>query len=382
MPYVLWVELQRFYASHWNDAVLVVSRDGFVLDTNREAEARGLFPGLSLAQARAISQECVLKAWERQDYEAKQRVWLDACVDFTDVIEPVDQHIALLDLSLHPKPVDVAERLIRRLSRRTGLSVRFGAAPSAWLARLAAEHEDCGLALRDPQAFLALLPVAALWPVSPEHRERLGFLGYATVGEVAQLPLEVLKAQFGEAAFAIQGAAMGTLTQSVHAIYPEGLVAERMIFEGAVESTEEIREACKALARRVGDRLSGEGVESGKVRMTLELESGRTRTLARNFTKPVRDARSALAAFLLLIGQALTEPILAIRIRVTDLKKVREYQAALLAHSVQERTLRVDAAVHQVRTVFGDRSVRLGKEIELPRRLKVLREWKHATGWH
>jgi len=380
--HILWLEIQRFYTSHWDDDPLVVARDGHVLDATKSAEARGVHPGLTLTQARAISQDCKVKNWDRNDYEAKQKAWLDACIDFTDVIEPHDQHTAWLDLSPHPEPTEVAERLIRKLTKKTGLSVRYGAAPTAWLARLAADQDDCGLALRDPQAFLAPLSVRTLSPVAPEHRERLAFLGYSKVGDVAQLPLEVLKAQFDEAAFAIQGAATGTLTQSVRPLYPEGMIAERLVFEGTVEDTETIREACRTLARRLGDRLSAEGVESGKVRMTLELEDSRTKTLSRIFSKPLRDARTALAALCLLIEPALTAPIAAIRVRVSDLRKVREFQAALLAHSVQERTLRVDAAVRQVRTVFGDRSVRLGKEIELPRRLRVLKEWRHATGWH
>src|SRR5207253_6874893 len=151
----------------------IVVRDGMVLDFNEAASRRGIDEGLSLRQARAILNDGKFQPWQREEYEERQRIWLDLCVDFTGVIEPADQHSAWLDLSLHPDSFDIAERVVRTLSQKTGLTVRFGAAPSKWISLLAARHDDGGLAIRDPKAFLAPLPTAELLPVTFEHRERL-----------------------------------------------------------------------------------------------------------------------------------------------------------------------------------------------------------------
>jgi DNA polymerase IV len=379
-PYVLWIELKGFYAEE-SDEPIVVVRDGIVLDANDTARRRGMEVGISLRQARAMLHGGVFRTWLREEYEARSRAWLDRCVDFTGVIEPADQHSAWLDLSLHPNPVDVAERLIAVLNKTTGLQVSYGAATSKWIACLAALHGDCGLAVRDPAAFLAALPTAELLPVLPEHRERLRLLGYHTIGEVAALSLPTLREQFDEQGLLIHAASLGSLQHPAQAVYPPSSITESIVFDGAVETTEMIHDACRALAQGIGARLSNRGLQSGKLRLTLELEDGKLQPLSRVFTKPLRCPRSVHAALRLLIDPALDSPIASIRAVVPDLEKVRQFQPSLIEGASPRGPLQADAAIRQVRTVFGDRSVQLGKEIVLPRRLKVLKEWKHATGW-
>lgn len=378
-PYILWLELNRFYVDRSDDPVVIV-RNKEVLDANEKAIQRGIQCGLSLRQARAILQGGVFKPWNAEEYEERRRAWLDLCVDYTGVIEPADQHSAWLDLSLHPSPVDVAERLIRVLTQRTGLNVSYGAAPSKWIACLAAKYEDCGLAIRDPQAFLSALSVSELLPIAPEQRVRLRFLGYDTIGSVACLPLPVLQEQFGQEGLLVQSASAGTLTQRVDPVYPPCSIAESIVFDGIVETLETIHEACQTLAARIGERLTSRNAQSTKLRATLELEDGSLKPLARTFTKPLRCPRSVYSALRLLLDPVLTEPIASIRAFIPDLEKVRQFQPSL-TEGTTKSSPQVEAAMRHVRTVFGDKSVQLGTEIELPRRVKVLREWKHAVGW-
>ncbi len=47
-----------------------------------------------------------------------------------------------------------------------------------------------------------------------------------------------------------------------------------------------------------------------------------------------------------------------------------------------ERKISTDlAALKYVKTVFGEGSIKLASEVEIPRRIKVLKEWQIATGW-
>jgi hypothetical protein len=382
LPYILWVELQQFYVDRAESAVpLVITRDKVVLDANRLAFERGIQIGISVKQAKALLQGDMFKPWKSDEYEVRSRAWLDLCVDFSGVIEPADQHAAWIDLSLHPNPVDISERMIRVLSQKTGLKLRFGAAPSKWIACLSAKHDDCGLASRDPKAFLASLRVTDLLPVSKEHRDRLQFLGYHTIGEVAELSLPTLQSQFEQSALVIHGASHGRLKQGVQALYPPSSVSDSLIFEGTVESLETIHQACGVLSRRLGERLSARSMQSGKLCATLELEDGSFKPISRVFSKPLRCPRSVHAALRLLLDPVMTEPIVSIRIHIPDLEKVRQFQPSLMEGSVAKGEPRVEAAMRYVQSVFGDKAVQLGKEIELPRRMKVLREWKNATGW-
>ncbi len=379
-PYALWTELKDFYTEPI-DMPHVVYRDGAVLDANKAARLRGVQAGIPLRQAKAILQGGVFKPWHHEDYEDRHRAWLDLCIDYTGVIEPADQHSAWLDLSLHPNPVDVAESLVRTLSRKVGLKVRYGTAPSKWISYLAAKHNDCGLALRDPKSFLATLPTSELLPVPPEHRDRLRFLGYHTIGEIADLSLRTLQDQFDEAGLVIHSAANGLLTQRVEAVYPSDSIADSIVFDGDAETTDAVDRACMALAERIGERLQERSMQSGKLRATLEREGGKLKPLSRTFTKPLRCRRSVYCALKLLIEPALDQSISSIRVQISDLEKIRLFQSSLIDSASAKDNPRVVAAMKHVRTVFGDKSVQLGSELVLPRRLKVLKEWKHATGW-
>jgi nucleotidyltransferase/DNA polymerase involved in DNA repair len=356
-------------------------RDGFVLDINQSAQQRGVERGISLRQARAILEGGSFKTWQSQEYEARQRAWLDLCIDFSDVIEPADQHAAWLDLSLHPDPLDVVESLIRVLSQKTGLPVSYGIASSKWIAQLAASRDDCGLAIRDQAAFLSDLPTSDLLPIPPEHCERLRFLGYYKIGEVAKLPLFTLLEQFEDHGYLIHSAAQGTLKQIPRAIYPPDSVSESIIFDSPVESTETMFEVCQTLSKRIGKRLSSRGVQGGQLLVTLELEDGKLNRLIRTFTKPLCCARSVYTALRLLVAPALIAPIASIRAFLPDLVRVSQSQSSLSYRGSHISAVPVEAAVQRVRTVFGQNAVVLGNEVVLPRRVKVLREWKHATGW-
>lgn len=381
MHYFLWLSLEGFYAGGLGaEAPGIVTRGKAVLDANREARRRGVRPGLTVRQARALVEGCVAVPWVAEDYEKAQRAWLDLCADFTGTIEPEDQHAATLDLSGHPNPVDVAERLIRRLIERTDLSVRYGLAPGKWIAKLAARDE--GLSVEDPARFLAPRPVSDLLPARPEQRERLKFLGYHTLGQVAEIPLPVLQAHFGAEAHLILRAAQGRYRETVRPLYPPDSLRECFVFDGAVEDAQTVDAALRELAGRIGRRLGAQGMQSAKAELAVGFEEGDWRRLSRRFTHPVHSARTALAGLRLLLPDSIDRPVDRLRIALEDLERVPLHQNSLEGLApVESRHRRAEDAFRYVRTVYGDRSIQRGSEIEAPRRVRVLREWQHATGW-
>ncbi len=375
-----WVELPHFYvAQHPQDRPVVVVKEGHVLDLNPHAATRKISVGMTVRAAKSILSEAEYIAWREEDYRARQLEWLDACLEFTDAIEPVEQHGAFLDFKLHPDPVSVAEDLVRALAEKTRLSPRTGLAKAKWIARLAAELDDRNQALQDPKRFIANLPIALLAPAQQEHRTRLQFLGYSTIGQAAEIPFGVLQEQFGEQVYAIHQAARGGYCEPVKPIYPPDALADRFAFPGGTESWETILEGAQTWSTRIGKRLQRQSVEGAKVRLTLEFEEGPPKTLARTFAKPVRCPRTAFMALRLMLEGQIDRPLTAIRILLPELRKVQTYQPSLFDAAKVET--RIQPALNHVRTVFGDKAIELGTQREEPRRVKVLRMWKHATGW-
>lgn len=379
---ILWVELMEFYIERdGKDIPKVVLRDDTVLDANAIARKRGIHRGILTKQARAILSEGEFIPWEEETYLRKQADWLDLCIAFSNVIEPADQHAAWIDLSAHPQPIDIADELFRTLQRATNLTISSGIASTKWLAQLAAKYNDCGQVLRNPSAFLAGLPVKELLPVPLEYRQRLQFLGYSKIGDVAHIPFPVLQEQFDEASYLIETSAKGGAFEAVDAAYPPASILEKFIFDGLAESLEAVQNTVELLAQRIGRRLELQNLEGCLVSITLEFEDGKTKLISRTFSKPLRDSKTVSPSLHLLLEKNLSRPLAAIQILLSGLKKVTIEQGAFLEKSGTRTPRRLESAIKKAQAVFGDSSVKLGKEIQLPRRVYVLREWKNVTGW-
>ena len=207
--HILWLHWQRFYVDPHISEPQVVLRDRRVLDANLPAYERGIVPGMDLPTVRNLASECIRTPWREEDFRERQHQWLDLCVPFSGEIEPIDGHIAAIDLSSHPQPLDIARRLIQLLRDKVSLPLHYGVASTKWLARLAAQQDELHRAIRNPQAFLDPLPIQDLLPVQQAYRDRLATLGYLKIGQLAKVPLEILRGQFGDDALTISLATEG-----------------------------------------------------------------------------------------------------------------------------------------------------------------------------
>lgn len=383
--HVLRIEVDGFYAARWpQEGPLVVVRDEEVLDANERARACGVRTGTTLRDASNLIPNVKVRHWEADDYRERNERWLRVCPEFSDVIEPEDQHAAYLDLSRHPAAFDIADRAVAAVAEASGCPIRHGSGPSKWVAKLATEHGEWSQAVKDPEGFLAPLPVLLLRPVSIEARQRMHFLGYRTIGEVAGLDPGVLRDQFGLEALTIQLAANGLLGDPVREVYPPNTASDRILFPEPIESLEALEMNFKRLADRVGGLLSLKGLEGSNLEFGREEEGGwQTRT--REFARPLRDPRTVFVGLQLVSGAAPpAEAISGIRIRLKELRRVRSYQPAfetIARTAASDRAVQLGRALTQLQTTFGETSVRRASEVPLERRVRVLKEWGTALGW-
>lgn len=383
--HILRIEVDGFYAARWpEEEPLVIVRDGEVLDANAGARGHGVRTGTTLRDASNLIPNLQVRHWEADDYRGRNEKWLRVCPDFSDVIEPDGQHAAYLDLSQHPSPFDIADRTVAAVGKASGCPIRFGSGPSKWIAKLATETGEWSQAVKDPEAFLAPLPVLQLRPASSEARQRMHFLGYRTIGDVAALDPGVLRDQFGVEALIIQQAATGVLGDPVRDVYPPNTTSTRILFPDPIESLEALEMNFHRLAERVGGELNRKGMEGSHLELGREGEEG-WRTQSREFARPMRDARTVFVGLQLVSGALPPKaPISGLRIRLKDLRRVRAYQpafATIARTGTDDRAVQLNRTLSQLQTTFGEASVRRASEVPLERRVRVLREWGTALGW-
>ena len=391
------VRLDGFYVRSFEDdgRSLAVIRDRLVLDCTESARARGVHEGMTLREAKSILHDGRFEDWNEDDYRDEQRKWLDLCCEFSDVVEPVDQHRAYVDLSLHPHPLEILTLMRERLHEQTRCLIAVGYARSKWMATVALNSGDEGRAYADPDGFLYDLPTRQLLPVPAEHLERLVLLGYHTVGQVATLTMKVLQAQFGDDAVTIYRAIRGGCVEPVQAMYPLSCAAARFRFDDPTDSLEAIDNALIRIASSLGKRLMDADLQGCDLRLVLATEEGDL-SVEHRYAKPMQSKASVLFCLRRLVeGQIdrpdqtiesdrpseLTNRWLSIRVQMPNLTRAKRKQANLYTWKATDQKQAADFAMSQLHKTFGLDSVVLANQIVDSRHKRVLKVWKDAIGW-
>jgi nucleotidyltransferase/DNA polymerase involved in DNA repair len=375
-----------------------VVHNASVLDLNYAANALGITRGMSVGEAKLLSDGRGLIPFQPDQFAAAQKAWLDICALLTNIIEPDEFHTAYLDLSGHSLsredvtgPTSIAQKLADMIGE-TGLTAQIGIAGTRWVAKLDGEanyHEISNrtpTALLTPRRFVSGFPT---WQLPLEHQvtERLSFLGYKTIGEVAGIPLEVLQKQFGTLALDIKRYANGGGDPTVRALYPPNSITESFRFDGCPETYECFEHSLKTLSSRIAGKLLDEDWVGESLDLIIEHESGKVTSQSRTFSKPYHSAKSLWASVKLLVPIDLfqkmeSERLENVRLRAKELRKLDRVQMDLdISHVKSHQNEKVGNAVRHVHQVFGLESVRLGCQIQESRRQLVLRAWRNAYGW-
>jgi len=203
---ILHADLDAFYASveQRDDPRLrrrpVIVGSGVVLAASYEAKAYGVRTAMGGAQARRLCPEAIVVEPRMSAYAEASNAVFDVFRDTTPLVEAISIDEAFLDVAgmrrLSGTPVQIALRLRSEVVRRVGLPITVGVARTKFLAKVASgvAKPDGLLVVRAGRehAFLHPLPVERLWGVGPATARRLHERGIRTVGEVAELPEELL----------------------------------------------------------------------------------------------------------------------------------------------------------------------------------------------
>ncbi len=235
------------------------------------------------------------------------RALLDVLQGVTAVVEPLPPAAALADvrgaLLYHGRtPVQLAEGIHRAAAER-GIDCRVGVAATRTLAATASglpgdeAVRAVPVALAEAAAWLAPLPVEALYGVGRAHARTLAGYGVRTVGTLAAVPLSTLQRIFGaRTGLLLHQRSRGIDVHRVTATaLPETAAASRS-FDGDTLDPSVIRAAILAAVVEIGARLRARHQATGALTLTVRFADGsttaRTRTLpgATHHTEELRNA--------------------------------------------------------------------------------------------
>jgi DNA polymerase IV len=305
------------------------TRRGVVTTATYEARAFGIHSGMALSVAARLCPACVFLPVDFERYRAASRQFKQAIAAVTNAIEDRGIDEVYLDLTeVAGSSRALAVDLQQRVAAATGLSCSIGIAPNKLLAKIASD-------LDKPRGITLLaegdIPVR-IWPlaarkvpgIGPKADAKLEALGLRTIGDIAAVGAERLRAQFGER----YG---GWLHRSAHGLDERPLDLDPEPRSRSRETTFErdlhpqrdwqtLSATLAALSHQVAEDLQRRGYRGRTIGIKLRYADFRTVTRDRTLAVPTDDAATIRrAAFDCLQRAELTRSIRLVGVRAGEL---------------------------------------------------------------
>ena len=228
------------------------------------------------------------------------------------LVEQVSIDEAYLDLTdqiaIWDEGVELARRLQARVREKVGLSASLGVASNKLVAKVASDRDKPGgLTVVRPgeeATFLLPLPVRALWGIGPVTAGKLAEMGVTTVGQLAQVPEEELRARFGRHGRAMAQQAWGLDERPVVTEHETKSVSQERTFAQDVVKMEALKQQLWQLSQGVARRLKRAELAAGTVAVKLRYTDFTTLTRQMALMVPTDDEREIYRAALVLLKRA------------------------------------------------------------------------------
>jgi len=266
-----------------------VSRRGVVAAASYEARRFGVRSAMPAFRAKELCPDAVFLPSNMPLYAEVSDNVHSVFEEFTTDIEPLALDEAFLDVSgsvrLFGGARDLATRLKERVYERTRLRVSVGLAPSKLVAKIAcSQGKPDGLRVVEAgevQAFLAPLPIRALWGVGPVTARALSTAGIHTLGDLARHDAMTLRQVVGDRAASLQRLARGNDDRPVIAERAAKSIGEENTFESDVLEREIVLSTVTGHSEAVARRVRRSGLRARTVTLKLKLAAPRGRKIAR-----------------------------------------------------------------------------------------------------
>ncbi|MBI2723740.1 MAG: DNA polymerase IV, partial [Chloroflexi bacterium] len=185
----------------------------------------------------------------------------------------------------------IARHLKFDVKRRTGLTLSVGVGASKSVAKIASDLEKPDGLVTVPRgteaAFLAPLPVRALWGVGPRTESLLTGAGIRTIGDLAQRSAASAERLLGQHGAYLHALARGEDDREVATERERKSIGAETTFARDLADGPELREQLHRIATEVGRRMERSGAFASTVAIKLRYANFHTITRQRSVQSPI-----------------------------------------------------------------------------------------------
>ena len=269
---------------------------GVVSTCSYEARRYGVRSAMPMAQAKRLCPQGVYLWPDHRKYSAVSREIFRIFERYTPLIEGLSLDEAFLDVTgsqkLFGDGVTIARRIKREIQEELDLTTSVGISYNKFLAKLASDLEKPnGLVVVRPEDLVARvhpLPLSRIWGVGKKSAEQLQRLGLHTIGDVAGMDVERMRAFLGSFADHIHRLAHGLDDRPVEPYREAKSIGQEHTFNEDVRDRETLETMLLAQAEKVARRMRRTGVEGRTVTLKLRYAPWQTITRSQTMAQPTQ----------------------------------------------------------------------------------------------
>jgi len=252
-------------------------RRGVVAAASYEARTFGLHAGMPLVTASRLCPQAIFIEGSFSKYRDASKRFMAILADFSPYLEPLGLDEAYLDAtgfeSIHGSVRHMAASIKQRIRDELDICASIGIASCKVVAKIASELSKPDGLLEVPtgkeRSFLSPLLVAKLPGIGKKSERILKGLGVNTIGQLAILPLGVLKSHFGTAGDVIHNHANGIDDRKVEPPGEAKSISRETTFGKNTRDSTRLKAILRYLGERVGSDLRHQGKQARCVTLKL-----------------------------------------------------------------------------------------------------------------
>lgn len=344
-------------------------RTGIVLAASVEAKkSYGIKTGMTVAEARACSQEIIFVSPSFEDYVDFSTRINSILRDFSDLVEPFSIDESFVDITgclrILGSPLEIARKIQRRINTEIGVGVNIGIGPSKLVAKMAAELEKpnkiISLTLEDWPRKIWPLPVKELYGVGPRIGRWLNQIGVRTIGDLAALPPDILKKRYGLIGEVLHYSAHGIDFSPVdpHSMDVIKSVGNQITLPRDYRGFDQIKVVILELAEEVAQRARKAGCLGKRVSLTIKDPNFTSETHSRTLPSYTDITQEIYDAAVFLLKKHWDTQVRARLVGLTLSGLLRQEGKQLDLLTERDKQERIDRATDLIRSRWGQHSIK------------------------